>query len=280
MQYETPSKSHTFDSFVPFVGNMTATQMAILMAEKGDLAAGESLFYVYGDRGVGKTHLLHAIANAAVQQETIIVDVKKLLKQCEEKWERGEQVDLGERLIDPDLILLDNIDASAENAQFQSDLLGLVENRLSAGLGVVAASRVPPSGVKIFRSEYEQLLGVGRIVRLEWADRECQTLILRNLVGEDDVPDEILKAVVDQGVKDGHTLKAWALGLRAKSEIRRLLSQLGYSLRSVRGATTNSGPHVISQWRLELEGRTHVVDVAYSARNRSVVTRCWSLLDG
>jgi len=253
--------------------------MAILMAEKGDLSAGEALLYVYGDRGVGKTHLLNAVANAAVQQGTILADVKKLLKKCEETWEKGEQVDLGERLIDPDLLLLDNIDASAENEQFQSDLLSLVENRLSAGLGVVAASRVPPSGVKILRSEYEHLLGSGRIVRLDWADHDCQALILRNLVGEGDVPDEILKAVIDQGVKDGHTLKAWALGLRAKSEIRRLLSQLGYSLKSVRGATTNSGPHVISQWRLEVEGRTHVVDVAYSSRNRSVVTRCWSLVE-
>jgi chromosomal replication initiation ATPase DnaA len=279
LQYETPSKSLTFDSFVPSSGNMAASQMAILMAEKGNLLSGEALLYVYGDRGVGKTHLLNAIANAAaVRFDAVLADVKKVLKKSEETWEKGEQVDLGQSLIDPDLLLLDNIDASAEHEQFQSVLLGVVENRLSAGLGVVVASRVPPSGLKIFRSEYEQLLGTGRIVRVDWVDRDCQALILRNLVGKGNLSDDILDAVLDQRVRDGHSLRAWAVGLRGKIQISRLLSQLGYSLKSARRTETNRGLYLISRWHMELEGRAHVVDVVYSARSRSVVTRCWCLL--
>ncbi len=278
MQYETPVKSYSFDSFVPFPGNMTAVQMAILMAENGNLSSGEALLYVYGDRGVGKTHLLNAIANAAVKYDTILADVKKLLRRCEEKWEKGERVDLAERLIDPDLLLLDNIDASAEHEQFQAGLFDLIENRLSAGLGVIGASRVPPSGLKVLHSEYENLFGSGKIVKLDWADAECRAQILQNLVGPGNVPDVVLGAILSKGIEDGHTLKDWALGLRAKTEITRLLTQLGYSPANVRRTTTDRGEYLISQWRLELEGRTHVADVAYSLSSRSVVTRCWSPL--
>ncbi|MFH1113327.1 MAG: DnaA/Hda family protein [Pseudomonadota bacterium] len=279
MQHETPVKSLTFDSFIPCPGNMTATQMAILMAENGSLSSGEALLYLYGDRGVGKTHLLNAVANAAAKYDTVFADVKKLLKWCEEKWEKGERVDLAERLIDPDLLLLDNVDASSEHEQFQAGLFDLIENRLSAGLGVVAAARVPPSGLKVFHSEYENLLGGGRIVKLDWADRACQEVILRNLVGAGNAPDAVLGAILSKGIEDGHMLKDWAQGLRAQTQISRLLTQLGYSPASVRKTGTDRGAYLISQWRLELEGRTHVADVAYSLTSRSVVTRCWSPLE-
>ncbi len=277
MDYETPSKSLTFDSFVTSPENLTAVQTAILMAENGSLPGGGALLYVYGDRGVGKTHLLNAIANAACGQGAVLVDVVKLRKTCEQAWARGDHVDLEERFIEPDLLLLDNIDASVEHEEFQSHLLGGVEARLSAGLGVVVSSRVPPSRLKVYRLEHEPLLGGGGIVSLKWADKNFQTLIMRSLPGAEAVPDEALASLLGEEIKDGHALLTLALGLQAKPEIRRLLTQLGYSLRSVRRTQSDRGVYLISHWRMEWEGRIHVVDVAYSLKNRSVATRCWSL---
>ena len=112
---------------------------------------------------------------------------------------------------------------------------------------------------------------------LKWADKNFQTLIMRSLPGAEAVPDEALASLLGEEIKDGHALLTLALGLQAKPEIRRLLTQLGYSLRSVRRTQSDRGVYLISHWRMEWEGRIHVVDVAYSLKNRSVATRCWSL---
>ena len=93
-------------------------------------------------------------------------------------------MDLEEHLIDPDLLILDDIDASVEHEQFQSSLLawfspGFLQvwsGCLFTGFSL-GAERLPP--------EYKALLGSGGIFRLTWADAHGQLLILRSRLGDE-----------------------------------------------------------------------------------------------
>lgn len=268
----------TFDTFVPCHQSASALQRAILIADKTAASRAGGLLYVYGSAGVGKTHLLSAIAHAVVELETLMIDVGTLRAECERLWQSGSQVDLRTRLIDPDVLLLDDIHLSSGHEQFQKELFSIIKLRLDAGLPVVASGNAPPSALDTTDKSLNTILSSGAIEQLGLDDPEARKEVFRHFLNKSVISPDIVRSIVTRRECDGHVLKQYAAALSARPEVNHLLEGQGYRLHVVRRTTAGDRAYVIGQWRLELTGRVHVVDVVYAVKHGTILTRCWSYL--
>lgn len=266
----------TFETFVVCDDNFSALQNAVLMAENGRLGSGGAALYLYGDRGTGKTHLLSAIANGVSDLTALFIKTGELVQQCEQAWNNGQAVDIKTHLIDPDILLLDDIHFIKDHEQFQREILNVIELRLNADLAVVVTATAPPSSLEFSDKRLGQLVGSGSIERIGLNDPNAKAEILGAFIGRRSIPRSVIRNIAKGEDENGHTLREVAQALRAKREVRRLLYSLGYRLNNAYRATFNGEPHVVSQWRCDLDGRIHIVDLAYSPSKKTVLSRCWS----
>jgi chromosomal replication initiator protein len=205
---QRPAGNMTFETMVPCTGNMQALQMAILVAENGRPSETTSSLYIYGPFGVGKTHILSAIANGARQHTTMIVNVPRLARACDRLWESGESVDLKSSLLEPDILLLDDLTEAKEREQFYLELSSCVELRVNAGLAVVAAGEEPPATADNGEARFSASFGQGNIVRIALDDESGRATVLRRFLREaPGIPDSVIKHFTSDPQENGHTLK-------------------------------------------------------------------------
>jgi len=273
-----PAKEMTFDTCVPSHENASALQRAILIADKTAASRAGGLLYIYGETGVGKTHLLSAIAHAVVDLALLMIDVSKLKNDCERAWKRGLPVDLRALLIEPDVLLLDDIQLSTGNEQFQVELCSIIKLRLDAGLSVVASGNAPPSALDTIDKRLSSVLSSGAIERLDLEDPDARRKVLRRFLDKTAMPPDIAWSIVTRSDSNGNVLKRYAAALTADPEVTLLLEAQGYRLHVVRQTTAGNRLYVVAQWRLELSGHVHVVDVIYAVKQGTILTRCWSIL--
>lgn len=278
LEFPAVSKGMSFETFTPSAENMPALQMAILMAENGRCSPESVLMFVYGGTGVGKTHLLSAIANGAQDLTVLFVNVDRLRSQLKAAAQKGDRPDLKEFLIEPDILILDDIHCAREDQRLLDELFKLMEFRLGAKLGVVASSNQPPSALKALGEDRLRLLAGGSIAHIQWGGPRFRFELFRAMIPEEIHVAEGIVGLGGPESDNGHKMIEIAQGLLLRPEIPSLLAKQGYGLHSVKPTVFGDKRFLVTRWRLELRGRTNVVELAYSYSTRKVMTRCWSIV--
>jgi DnaA family protein len=135
-----PEAPPSFENFVAGSNAETLTGLAAWLAP----ASGESLFFVWGDTGAGKSHLLQACQAAY----------------CDARLDP----ELDGLDADTDFHAVDNVEALGESGQIV--LFNLI-NRLRARSGrLLAAASVPPLRL-VLREDLRTRLGSGLLYRLQ-----------------------------------------------------------------------------------------------------------------
>jgi hypothetical protein len=155
----------TFDTFVVGPGNRMAAAAARRVAES-PLTAYNPLF-VYGGEGVGKTHLLLALAHLAraVRPELRILHLgaDALVDRVSAAVGAAALDALHDELLETDLLLLDDVHALAGRARTQEALVR-VWPELETRTQVVAAARRPPAELDGVDEALRSLLAGGLVV--------------------------------------------------------------------------------------------------------------------
>jgi len=126
---------HGFDEYYPG-GNAEAVEHLRRAAQGQD----QPLVFLWGEAGVGKTHLLHAYCRDAHRAGR---DVSYMpLRRVRDFG--GEILD---GLEDQDLVCLDDLEAVAGDAAWEQALFGLFNRLRDAGRGLVVTAQTPPDGV-------------------------------------------------------------------------------------------------------------------------------------
>lgn len=196
------NEGYTFENFVVGSSNKFAHAAAMAVADNPSSNMYNPLF-IYGNSGVGKTHLMLAIKNSV---EKNFKDKKILLLRGEQFTNeliqaiRNQTTDLlHERLRSVDVLLVDDIHFIAGKDYAQEEFFNTF-NALYPESQIVVTSDRPPKEIKTLEERIRSRFESGIIADMSPPDFETRVGILKNkaeLLGLE-IDDDILYFIADQ----------------------------------------------------------------------------------
>ncbi|MFC1837020.1 DnaA ATPase domain-containing protein [Thermodesulfobacteriota bacterium] len=272
---KTLDQEMTFETFVQSEDNVLALETAKLVAREGRPWVTDGPFYLYGESGSGKSHILQAIINSLDGLKAVMLNLRDLEADFKRAREHGYTLALAKRLTEPDIVLLDDIHLCEGHRDFQRELFSIIYQRLGADRAVVVTSEFPPEQLAGFEPRLIALLGRGSNVPVYPGDATTRYSMFRELSGDWGLPDHVLEYLTVQIGGGGRGFKDMVGELTHAPRLQRLLYLLGYRLTDAKKEFIEDEPAIISQWRRESDGTTHVVDFSYLQQSREVLNRVW-----
>lgn len=176
----------TFDTLMVGGGNRLAVAAARAVAESPGTVYNP--LFVYGTTGLGKTHLMGAIAGLAKSlQPDIEVDYLSLdefMAQMHAAISAGQLDAFARKCERIGLLLLDDVQFLAGRRETQGELLRLFERMQTQGRQIVLTSDRPPSEIDDVDDRLVSRLSGGLLVDVTAPDFETRVAILRSLCAQ------------------------------------------------------------------------------------------------
>jgi chromosomal replication initiator protein len=190
---------YTFESFIVGSSNRLAHAACMAVAEHPALAYNP--LFLFGGVGLGKTHLLHAIGNLALDTNpdvnVLYVSSEKFTNDLITGIRRQNTEEFRSRYRDIDVLLIDDIQFIAGKEGTQEEFFHTFNTLHGAGKQIVLSSDKPPKAIVTLEERLRSRFEWGLIVDVQSPDIETRTAILR-AKGESlnvHVPDEVIDFV-------------------------------------------------------------------------------------
>ncbi|HZQ16736.1 MAG TPA: chromosomal replication initiator protein DnaA [Gaiellaceae bacterium] len=180
---------YTFDSFVIGSSNRFAHAAALAVSESP--AQAYNPLFIYGHTGLGKTHLLHAVANFVtehgggltcryVTSETFMNDFINSLR--DKRIEGFKQ-----RYRTYDVLLIDDVQFFEHKERIQEEFFHTFNSLYEAGRQIVMSSDRPPRDISTLEERLRSRFEWGLITDIQPPDLETRIAILRKKVTYDEI---------------------------------------------------------------------------------------------
>lgn len=189
----------TFENFVVGSNSELAHAGALAVAKNPGKTTYNPLF-IYGNSGVGKTHLLQAIGHYVLNSglkvkycnsEEFVDDfVKSVAKGLNKEHKtRNDKMDvLRQKYRNCDILLIDDIQFIENKERTQIEIFNTFESLYNSGKQLVFASDRPPSAMSMLTDRLKTRFEGGLLVDIQPPDIETRMAILQNLAEEENMP--------------------------------------------------------------------------------------------
>jgi len=190
---------YVFDRFVTGPHNEYATAVAHSVAETP--AGAYNPVFVYADTGLGKTHLIQAIAHAVMAKHPSLqvkyVTVERFTDDfINAVTDKGRVEGFKQSYRQNDVLLVDDVQFLAEKQQTQVEFFHTFNSLYEAGHQIVITSDRPPRELEELEERLRSRFGQGVVVDISRPDLETRIAILRKQVkweGYDIAEPEVLE---------------------------------------------------------------------------------------
>lgn len=180
----------TFETLVVGAANRLAVTAARTVGESPGTAYNP--LFIYGESGLGKTHLLTAIGHLArhlvAEADVEYVTLDEFVEQYHAAVAAGQSEALRGRFGRVDVLLLDDVQFLTNRRELQAELLRIVEQLQGANRQIVLTSDRPPAEIQELDERLLARFDGGLVVDLDAPDYETRVAILKRRVGERGVP--------------------------------------------------------------------------------------------
>jgi chromosomal replication initiator protein len=193
---------YLFESFVIGPSNRFAHAAAVAVAEAP--AKAYNPLFIYGDSGLGKTHLLHAIGHYA---QSLYPNVRVRYVNSEEFTNdfinsigEGKAGAFQRRYRDVDVLLIDDIQFLQGKEQTMEEFFHTFNALHNANKQVVITSDLPPKQLNGFEDRLRSRFEWGLITDVQPPDLETRIAILRKKALQErlDAPDDVLEYIASR----------------------------------------------------------------------------------
>ncbi len=204
---------------------------------EGQSIAGASPLFIYGDCGVGKTHLLQGICRRYLEchggspNRVRYVTGEQFTNEFIAALRTGSIDAFRQRVRRLALLAIDDVHFLANKFKTQSEFQCTLDAIDFSGARVVLASDNPPQDIRRFNQSLLSRFVRGLVVKIERPDRELRAALIRRLAEE-------------RGIRMGETA------------VDELASNLGASVRELEGAMTR-----LAAWRAMVHPESPEIEV-------------------
>ncbi|PZU59969.1 MAG: chromosomal replication initiator protein DnaA [Sphingobium sp.] len=188
---------HAFADFVTGDSNMLAYSAAQAMAAAE--APRFTLLFIHGGTGQGKTHLMHAIADAYLTHspaaDVIYMSAERFMMEFVNAMRANDTMAFKARLRAARLLLIDDIQFIAGKGSTQEEFLHTINDLVESGARIVISADRAPQSLDAVDPRILSRLAGGLVADIQPADIDLRLAILeskRMVAGDPPVPDAVI----------------------------------------------------------------------------------------
>ena len=205
------NKNFTFDSFVIGAGSKLVYAAAKSVAE----APGEAFnpLFIYGESGLGKTHLMHAIANHISQhypdKKVLYTTCENFLNEFIDSIAQKSNAQFRYHYRNVDVLMIDDIQFLKNKTQVQEEFFHTFNELSSQNKQIVLTSDRPPKEIATLEERLRTRFEGGMIADIQPPDPETKVAILKRkaLDRKCPVPEDVLEFLARDSGHDVRTLE-------------------------------------------------------------------------
>ncbi|MBE0700418.1 MAG: chromosomal replication initiator protein DnaA [Acholeplasmataceae bacterium] len=199
--------TYTFDNFVVGKSNMFALRMAMKVADQPGAVANP--LYIFGDVGLGKTHLMQAIGNYILDedfnQKVLYVKADGFIEDFANLLKREKMEDFNTKYRDIDVLLVDDIQIMGGASKTQMEFFKLFDYLYQQNKQIIITSDKPASELKNIMTRLTSRFEVGLTVDIQVPDLEHGVEILKRKLATEssdihDIPNNVLEFIASSFV--------------------------------------------------------------------------------
>lgn len=138
--------------------------------------------FIYGPVGVGKTHLMQAVANEVYSQDPnnkiIYITSEEFTNEVVEAIRSNDTAKMKRKFRSANLLIIDDVQFIAGKDRVQEELFHTFNSLIDSGAQIVLSSDRPPSEIKKLEARLSSRFAGGLTVDIESPDFELRTAIL------------------------------------------------------------------------------------------------------
>ncbi len=190
------NKQFTFDSFIIGNNNRMACAAALAIAD----SPGEAYnpFFIYGQSGLGKTHLMHAIGNQILANDptkkVLYVSTETFTTEFIEALTNKKNEEFRNKYRNIDVLLIDDIQFLAKTERTQEEFFYTFNALHESKRQIVISCDTPINKLEVLEDRLRTRFACGLIADVQAPDYETKVAILNQKASEKDleVDNEIL----------------------------------------------------------------------------------------
>lgn len=199
LQRDRVNPRYTFDAFVTGSSNRFSHAAAFKVAETPGLSYNP--LFIYGESGLGKTHLLHAIANYVRTHyptyRVRYVSTETFLNQFVYSIRSGSADEFKRRYREIEVLLVDDIQFMEGKEQLQEEFFHTFNQLHESGNQIVLSSDRPPDAISTLEVRLRSRFKMGLITDIQPPELETRLAILGKKAEQESVhiPDDVLEFI-------------------------------------------------------------------------------------
>ena len=271
---------YIFETFVIGASNRFAHAAAVAVAEAP--AKAYNPLFIYGDSGLGKTHLLHAIGHYA---QSLYPGVRVRYVNSEEFTNdfinsigEGKAGAFQRRYREVDVLLIDDIQFLQGKEQTMEEFFHTFNTLHNANKQVVITSDLPPKQLNGFEDRLRSRFEWGLITDVQPPDLETRIAILRKKASGERLaaPDDVLEYIASKITTNIRELEGALIRVTAFANLNRQQVDLGLAEIVLKDLITDNDTSQITAASVIAQTATYfgltIEDLCGSSRSRVLVT--------